>query len=300
MTIPDGIYPTMVTPYTEDNRVDEAAVEQMVAWYIEHGVHGIFAVCQSSEMFFLTLEERVRLAKMIVALADGRISVIASGHISDSLEDQIEELKAMADSGAEAVVLVANRLAKRDESEDVFKKNLDVILNALPAVPFGFYECPYPYHRLFSTPLLKHVAETGRFLFLKDTCCDLDLITERIAAIAHTPMKIYNANTVFLLESLRAGCAGFSGIMGNYHPQFYRWLFDHQDHPRAEEMQLMLSMMGQCMQYPRSAKYYLALEGISIQEHSRSNPEPLNEESKGWTRQLQQLTRQLETQFAIG
>lgn len=299
MTIPDGIYPTMVTPFTADNKVDYASLEAMVAWYIEHGVHGLFAVCQSSEMFFLTLQERVRLAHTIIELAGGRISVIASGHISDRIESQIEEIKAISAVGPDAFVLVANRLARQDESEDVFKRNLDAILSAVSDVPLGFYECPYPYHRLFSTPLLRHVAETGRFLFLKDTCCDLERITERIQAIAHTNMKIYNANTVFLLASLRAGCAGFSGIMGNYHPQFYRWLFNHQAHPRAEEMQLYLSMMGQCLQYPRSAKFYLSLEGLPILEHSRMAPQVLNAEAKGWTRQLQQLTRQLEADFGI-
>lgn len=299
MTIPNGIYPTMVTPFTADNQVDYATLEPMIEWYIENGVHGLFAVCQSSEMFFLTLEERVKLTKEILRLVDGRISIIASGHISDSLEDQINEIKAIADAGPEAFVMVANRLAKQDESDEVFKKNLDVILDATPGIPFGFYECPYPYHRLFSTPLLRHVAETGRFHFLKDTCCDNVRVRERLQAVKDTPLRIFNANTVFLLESLRDGCAGFSGIMGNYHPQLYRWLFDHQDHPRAEEMQLMLSVMGQPLHYPRSAKYYLSLEAIPILEHSRSNPAPLNPEAKGWTEQLQRLTQKVEKDFGI-
>ncbi|MEE4195435.1 MAG: dihydrodipicolinate synthase family protein [Anaerolineae bacterium] len=299
MTIPDGIYPTMVTPFTYDNKINYAVLEGMVEWYIDNGVHGLFAVCQSSEMFFLTLQERVHLAHTIVELARGRIAVIASGHISDSIEEQIEEIKAISAVGPDAFVMVANRLAGEDEDEDFFKRNLDKLLNAIPEIPLGFYECPYPYHRLFSTALLRHVAETGRFEFLKDTCCDLDRITARIQAVAHTPLKIYNANTVFLLASLRAGCAGFSGIMGNYHPRLYRWLFDHQNDPRAEEMQWMLSMMGQCLQYPRSAKYYLSLEGIPISEHSRSNPALLNPEAKGWTEQLQLLTRRLEQEFGI-
>ena len=297
MTIPNGIYPTMVTPFTAENKIDNAALEKMIEWYIENGVHGLFAVCQSSEMFYLTLEERVALTKEVLRLVDGRVSVIASGHISDAMEDQIEEVKAIADTGVEAVVLVANRIAKQDESDEVFKKNLDVLLGAVPDVPFGFYECPYPYHRLFSLPLLRHVAETERFWFLKDTCCDLDLVIERLKVLEGTPLKIYNANTVFFLESIRAGCAGFSGIMGNYHPQIYRWLFDHPDHPRAEELQQLVSVMGQPLQYPRSAKYYLSLEGIPIREDSRMSSEVLNPETKGWVEQLQRLTRRVEKEY---
>lgn len=44
-------------------------------------------------------------------MAGDRIPVIASGHISDSMEDQIDELRSIADTGVDAVVLVSNRLA---------------------------------------------------------------------------------------------------------------------------------------------------------------------------------------------
>ena len=77
----------MVTPFTNDDRLDREALEAMVEWYLARGVDGLFAVCQSSEMFFLTLPERVALAKAVVDFAGGRAEVIASGHISDSLDN---------------------------------------------------------------------------------------------------------------------------------------------------------------------------------------------------------------------
>ena len=43
--------------------------------------------CQSSEIFFLSLEERIEVAKFVVERAAGRVPVVASGHISDSIED---------------------------------------------------------------------------------------------------------------------------------------------------------------------------------------------------------------------
>ena len=64
--IPNGVYPTMITPYTADNKIDYNAVEKLINWYDEKGVAGIFAICQSSEIFFLSLEERLELLKFIV------------------------------------------------------------------------------------------------------------------------------------------------------------------------------------------------------------------------------------------
>jgi 4-hydroxy-tetrahydrodipicolinate synthase len=89
--IPDGIWPTMITPF-KDNKIDYGVLENIVEWYIDKGVDGLFAVCQSSEMFFLTLEERTRLARTVKELARGRVPVIASGHISESVKEQREEL----------------------------------------------------------------------------------------------------------------------------------------------------------------------------------------------------------------
>ena len=52
--IPGGIYPVMITPFTADNQVDYEAVDRIVEFYAQNGCHGVFAVCQSSEMFRLT------------------------------------------------------------------------------------------------------------------------------------------------------------------------------------------------------------------------------------------------------
>ena len=50
---PKGVYPVMLTPFTEDNKVDYESLGRLIEWYIDAGVAGLFAVCQSSEMFFL-------------------------------------------------------------------------------------------------------------------------------------------------------------------------------------------------------------------------------------------------------
>ncbi|GJM75480.1 hypothetical protein HMSSN036_76960 [Paenibacillus macerans] len=83
-----GVWPTMVTPFTAGGEIDYEAQARAVEWYIAHGVNGLFAVCQSSEMFHLSLEERVKLAAFIKEKAAGRVPVIASGHISDDLPNR--------------------------------------------------------------------------------------------------------------------------------------------------------------------------------------------------------------------
>ena len=121
--INSGVWPTMLTPFTESGKVDYPALENLIEWYIKHGVQGLFAVCQSSEMFYLSVEERAEIAKFVVEVADSRVQVIASGHVSDNIDDQISELQRIGDTGVDAVVLVSNRLADVNESDELWKKN---------------------------------------------------------------------------------------------------------------------------------------------------------------------------------
>ena len=120
---PGGSWPVMLTPFTEDNKIDYDGLKELVDWYIKNGVSGMFAVCQSSEMFYLSLEERVKYAAKTVEFAAGRVPVIASGHVSDKIEDQITELNEIAKTGVDAVILITNRLAKEDEDDSVWIEN---------------------------------------------------------------------------------------------------------------------------------------------------------------------------------
>lgn len=272
-TISNGIYPVMITPYTADNRLDLEAVDRMVEFYAQAGCHGLFAVCQSSEMFYLTEDERAALAERVVKASAERMNVVASGHISESIEDQIRELGRIAAAGVDGVVMVSNRLAKADESDEIFIANMNRILDALPGVTFGMYECPYPYKRLLSDTVLEAMAASGRFAFIKDTCCDADLIAHRIALL-NGRIQLFNANCATLLDTLKSGAAGFSGIMANYHPDLLVWLYENwcKQPQKAQELMAALSVLSGTERacYPVCCKYHMGLVGVPMEILSRS------------------------------
>lgn len=272
--IGDGVWVTMLTPFDEKHEIDYPALEAMIDWYVKKGVAGLFATCQSSEMFYLSREERAALARFVVEKTAGRVGVVASGHISDNIEEQIAELRDTAASGCDAVVLVSNRLAGENESEEIWKENAKRILAALPDCTFGIYECPQPYKRTLSPELLRWCAETGRFAFLKDTCCDLEQIKAKLAAVKGSTLKLFNANSATILDSLRAGANGFCGVMANCHPELYVWLCKNwrTDESKAEEIQHFVTVCSliELQLYPICAKYHMSLCGLPVQIYSRS------------------------------
>ena len=48
---PFGVWPVMLTPFTETGALDRPGCEALVDWYLAGRVTGIFTVCLSSEMF---------------------------------------------------------------------------------------------------------------------------------------------------------------------------------------------------------------------------------------------------------
>lgn len=296
-SFPSGVWPVMLTPYTARNKVDFPSLERLVDWYAGQGVDGLFAVCQSSEMFFLSLEERVEVARFVKERA--AIPVIASGHIADSVEEQITELRRMAETGIDALVLISNRLAAEDEGDDVFLARLERVLAELPAdIPLGFYECPYPYKRLLGPQVIRYMVDSGRFAFIKDTSCDAQNMAEKLALIRGSRVKLYNANTATLLETLRLGAAGYSGVMANFHPRLYSWLIrEYESAPeQAQYLQEILTMCSliEGRGYPANAKYMMQLENVFHTALSRKDPDNhLIELQKVEVRQLAALSEHL-------
>lgn len=292
----NGVWPVMLTPFTEDNKVDYESLEKLVNWYIKSGVAGLFADCQSSEMFFLSLDERVELARFIKEKAAGRVPVVASGHISDKIEDQAEELKAVAATGVDAVILLSNRLAAENEGDEIWLENLKKLLSLLPEnLALGFYECPYPYKRVISPELLEWCAKTGRFYFIKDTSCDIHNMEAKLEKIKGTHLKLFNANSSTLLETLKIGGNGFSGVMANFHADLYVWLCKnykiYPDKARIVADFLTMASMIERQVYPVNAKYYQKSIGNFSSIYTRTKSMTLlNETAQLEVDQLTQIT----------
>ena len=257
----EGIVPVMITPFTEAGEIDYGGLERLIEWYIANGADSLFAVCQSSEMQFLSIAERAALGQFVVKQAAGRVPVVVSGHISDDPYSQLEELTVAADSGADGVVLVTNHLDPKNRGTETFRGNLQWLLDRLPKdLPLGLYECPAPYRRLLSDDELRFCIDSGRFVLLKDVSCDLATVKRRVAMTAGTPFAILNANAAIAWDAMQAGSRGFNGVFTNFHPDLYKWLYTSgAQHPElADEVAtfLVLAALAEAFGYPVLAKMY--------------------------------------------
>lgn len=279
-----SMYPTIVTPFQEDGTIDWASLARLVELFACTGCDGVFAVCQSSEMFFISDDEKLELAKHTLALCRKHgMKCVVSGHTQDALKDQIAYLKRVEALHPDAIILVSNRLAAQEEGDEIAVQNLCAIVDALsPDARLGIYECPYPYKRPLSDALLRVMKADGRFHFVKDTCGKSLEIRHRIRFLADSGIALYNANSATLLESMDDGAAGFSGVMLNFLPEFYSLLkraYQAHDRVRVERAAQFLSALStiERQNYPANAKYVLMKRGIFTTIKTRNGKPPLSE-----------------------
>ena len=298
-----GIIPVMLTAFDDHGGIDWESQKRLTEWYLERGSESLFAVCQSSEMLYLDLSEREALARFTVEVVDGRLPVIASGHVGVTLEEQITELTKIAATGIDCVVFVTNRLDPDNLGSEFLFKTFETLKQELPPdLRLGLYECPAPHRRLLSDDEITYFAQDPRFVILKDVSCDIQTVRRRLELTKHSSLVISNANAAIAFEAMKSGASGFCGVFNNFHPDLYRWLQDegeiHTELANELDRFLVLSAATEGMGYPKLVKAYHQRMGTIQSSFSRAVPEDIFE--KHWA--LESILEKIEegTEFHRG
>ncbi len=79
-----GCWTALVTPFTAEGAVDEAALRALVDWQIAEGIHGLVPVGSTGEAVTLSSDERDRVVRIVVEQAAGRVPVMAGAGSNDT------------------------------------------------------------------------------------------------------------------------------------------------------------------------------------------------------------------------
>src|SRR6187200_2376169 len=112
--------PVMLTPFKENGEIDLDGLTSLTELYIQAGAKGLFANCQSSEMFHLGDEERLQVVKHTIRAADGKVPVVAVGNFGTTIAEQAGFIRKIYDTGVKAVIIVTGLIAKANESNEIF------------------------------------------------------------------------------------------------------------------------------------------------------------------------------------
>lgn len=293
--VPKGMWPAMLTPFKQDKSVDWNALDALVDWYLESGADGMFACCASSEVATLSEEERLQVTARVVKRC-GTVPVVSAGLPGYEPKTVVPYVKKLMDTGAVAAVLMTNQVAEQAEPDSLWQDRVETLLAATGNVPFGAYELPSPYKRLLTPELMRWAGKTGRFVFLKDTACEINAIAAKCEAAKGTPLRLFNAHVPILVDAIRKNADGFCGIAGNAYPDIVAYATHHAlDKNKAEAAQEFLTrnepVIGKS--YPLSAKVMANLAGIPIEPVCRKPVRPITAEQMETLRGLRKAANAL-------
>lgn len=102
---PRGMVIPLLTPFRDDESVDEAALRWLVCHLIAQGVHGLFPVGSTGEFWALRDSERTRIIEIVVKEVAGRVPVYA-GTGAPGTRQSVALTRQAEALGADAVVAI--------------------------------------------------------------------------------------------------------------------------------------------------------------------------------------------------
>ena len=271
--LPDGNWPAMITPFNIERNIDFDGLRTLIDFYTYNGSAGLFIACSSGEISALSRDEIASLCRESVKYVAKKVPIVAGIPQCNSVTEQADVIKQIMDEGIDCCIVMASYMASSDDDDEGWKTQIQGLLDATGNTPLGIYECPHPYHRLLTPDTLSWVANTGRFIFHKDTCCNGSTIAEKILSCQNTPLKFYNAHTATLIDSIRQGANGYCGVGMNFYPELYSWILNnHSKKPELSQTIVDFLTESECAfgkYYPLSAKLFLQMRGLNIENYCR-------------------------------
>ena len=101
-----GSITALITPFLRNGKIDEKAFQDLVAWQIAEGTHGLVPCGTTGESPTLSHEEHHRVVDLCIEVARGKVPVIA-GAGSNSTAEAIDLARHAKTAGADAALVVA-------------------------------------------------------------------------------------------------------------------------------------------------------------------------------------------------
>ena len=245
-----GVITAMTTPFTADNKVDVAALEEQTEFLIQKGVQCLYPCGTTGEMYLMSAEERELVAETVVKKAAGRVTVFI--HVGAMTVDETIRLAQHAQKiGADGVGVVTPSYFNVDERAMVeyYKK----VCAALPD-DFSVYVYVIPqlaHNDVTAATMEKIAAACKNVVGVKYSFPDMRRVNEYIQVRGGDFSVVPGADDLFL-PCLACGCDGVvSGCSGPFPEAFvavYK-AFQAGDIEGARKAQVEATKLVKIMQF---------------------------------------------------
>jgi 4-hydroxy-tetrahydrodipicolinate synthase len=220
---PEGIFPALVTPFTDDGKaVDEERLRVLVNHCIELGVHGVVPCGTTGEFVNLTKEEKKQVLKVVVDEVNGKVPVIAGTGASGTSE-ALEMTKYAKDIGATAALIVTPYYLKPAD-RGIYEHYSTIASEVdLPIILYNIPQCtglPLPWQ------MVEDLAQIPNIVGVKDSSGQLSFILAVLEKV-RDKINVLCGHDEVVIAALAAGCSGAILASANIIPDVWIQIHNH-------------------------------------------------------------------------
>jgi 4-hydroxy-tetrahydrodipicolinate synthase len=176
----DGVIVALLTPVTQEGRVDHGALRRLVERLVDRGVTGVSPLGSTGEGYSLGLEQRLAVVDTVARSVPAGMPVIP-GVFAHNHEQAVAEIAAYADRGGTAVLVAPPSYypLQAAEQERYFSRLADAA-----ALPLVLYNIPVYTKVQIAPAVAAALAPHPRVAGLKDSGRDLGYAATLLDAVA--------------------------------------------------------------------------------------------------------------------
>jgi 4-hydroxy-tetrahydrodipicolinate synthase len=203
-----AVVTAMVTPFTDEGKLDLDRAKELAAWLVDHGNDGLVVAGSTGEGATLSDAEKVDLWQAIVEAVGERATVIANSGTNDTAQS-IELTRKAEEAGCDAVLVVApyyNKPPQRGLAE-----HFTHVANAT-SLPVMLYNIPGRTAVRIEHETIVDVAErVENIVAVKDSTGDADGVA-RLVAEAPDGFDVYSGDDWAMFSFLGLGARGVVSV----------------------------------------------------------------------------------------
>ena len=214
-----GVFPAFYACYDENGAVSPERVRAFTEYLIGKGVNGLYVGGSSGECIYQSVEERKLLLENVMAVAKGRVTIIA--HVACNNTADSRALAAHAESlGVDAVAAIPPIYFHLPPY--AVAKYWNDISDAAPNTDFVIYNIPQLAGIALNSALLREMLKNPRVIGVKNS----SMPVQDIEMWRDEGALVFNGPDEQLLSGLAAGAIG--GIGGTYAvmPELYLKIYE--------------------------------------------------------------------------
>lgn len=210
----EGSYVALVTPFKDDDSLDEAKLKELIKFQIEGGTHGIVPCGTTGESPALSDTEHDRVIDITLETVNGRVPVIA-GTGSNSTTRTLRATKHAKVAGADAALIVTPYYNKPNQ-EGLYAHYMK-IADAVD-IPIVVYNVPGRCGTDILSPTIARLAEHPNIVALKEATGELKRASE-VVNLCPDDFFVLSGDDVNTLPILSVGGKGVISVVANIAPE---------------------------------------------------------------------------------